>query len=230
MNDTPFTLTTLFMVGPVPITTTVVVTWAIMATLTLASYLISRRLVVHNPSAAQAVAELVVDAITAQIRDIMRSDPSPFLPLVGTLFVFILAANWTTLIPGVEPPTAHLETDGALAGIVFFATIWFGVRRNGLGGYLRTFAQPTFVMIPLNLVGTITRTFALMVRLFGNIMGGLFVISIILSLAGLLVPIPLMALDLLVGAIQAYIFAVLAAVFIGGGAGEGGGPEPEERT
>ena len=119
------------MIGPVPITTTVVVTWAIMAVLTLAGYLITRRLVVHHPSAAQAVAELVVDAIAAQIRDIMRSDPRPYLPLVGTLFVFILAANWSSLVPGVEPPTAHLETDGALAGIVFFATIWFGIRRSG---------------------------------------------------------------------------------------------------
>ena len=230
MSETPFSLTTLFSIGPVPITTTVVVTWAIMVILTLAGMLIRRRLVVHNPSAAQAVAELVVDAINAQIRDIMRADPKPYLPLVGTLFVFILAANWSSLVPGVQPPTAHLETDGALAGIVFFATIWFGIRRSGPGGYLKTFAQPTFVMIPLNLIGTITRTFALMVRLFGNVMGGLFVVSIILSLAGLLVPIPLMALDLLVGAIQAYIFAVLAAVFIGGGAGEGGGPAPQERT
>jgi F-type H+-transporting ATPase subunit a len=230
MNETPFALTTLFTVGPVAVTTTVVVTWAIMAALTLAGYLISRRLSVRDPSAVQAVAELVVEAVSAQIHDIVRSDARPFLPLIGTLFVFILAANWSALVPGIEPPTAHLETDGALAGIVFVATIWFGIRRNGLGGYLKTFAQPSFVMIPLNLVGTITRTFALMVRLFGNVMGGLFVISIILSLAGLLVPIPLMALDLLVGAIQAYIFAVLAAVFIGGGVGEGGRIEPQERT
>lgn len=230
MTQTPFAVTTLFTVGPVPVTVTVAVTWAIMAVLTLTGYLVSRRLSVRRPSAVQATIELIVEAIGAQIHDIMRLDARPFLPLIGTLFLFILAANWSTLVPGVEPPTAHLETDAALAIIVFVGTIWFGVRRRGLGGYLGTFAQPSFVMIPLNLIGTITRTFALMVRLFGNVMGGLFVISIILSLAGLLVPVPLMALDLLVGAIQAYIFAVLAAVFIGGAVSGGDRIDAEERT
>lgn len=123
-------------------------------------------------------------------------------------------------MPGVEPPTAHLETDAALALIVFSATIFFGIRTRGLGGYLGTFAEPTWVMIPLNLVEQITRTFSLIVRLFGNIMSGVFIIGIVLTLAGLLVPIPLMALELLTGAVQAYIFAVLATVFIGASVGE----------
>ena len=125
-------------------------------------------------------------------------------------------------MPGVEPPTAHLETDAALALIVFVAVVWFGIRSRGLRGYAATFAEPSILMIPLNLVETITRTFSLVVRLFGNVMSGVFVVGIVLSLVGLLVPVPLMALDLLTGAVQAYIFSVLAMVFIAGVLGEAG--------
>ena len=109
----------------------------------------------------------------------------------------------------------------ALAALVFFAVIVYGVASGGIGGYLRSFATPSPLMIPLNFIESLTRTFSLLVRLFGNVMSGVFVIGIILSLAGLLVPIPLMALDLLTGAVQAYIFAVLAMVFIAGAIGEG---------
>ena len=151
----------------------------------------------------------------------MRVAPKPYVPVIGTLFLFILAANWSSLVPGVEPPTAHIETDAALGLIVFFAIIYFGVRARGFNGYLKTFAEPTIFMTPLNLVETFTRTFSMIVRLFGNIMSGVFIIGIILSLAGLLVPIPLMALELLIGAIQAYIFTVLAMVFIGSAVSEG---------
>ena len=221
MTESPFAVTTVFTVGPVPITGPVVVTWAIMTVLVLAGLLSTRRLSLAKPSRVQAVAELIVEATMTQIRDIMHVAAAPFLPLIGTLFLFILTANWSSLVPGIDPPTAHIETDAALAAIVFCATIWFGIRRRGVGGYLGTFAQPSVFMIPLNLIGTLTRTFSLMVRLFGNVMAGVFIIGIVLSLAGLFVPIPLMALDLLVGAIQAYIFAILAAVFIGGAASEG---------
>ena len=117
-------------------------------------------------------------------------------------------------MPGAEPPTAALETDAALALLVLCSTVWFGVSARGIGGYLMTFARPSWAMIPLNIVEQLTRSFSLVVRLFGNIMSGVFVIGIVLSLAGLFVPIPLMALDLLTGAVQAYIFAILACVFI----------------
>ena len=153
----------------------------------------------------------------------MMRDPAPFRALIGTIFLFVLIANWTSLIPGLEPPTAHLETDAALALVVFGATIAYGIGSRGLKGYLATFAEPSWVMIPLNLVEQITRTFSLIVRLFGNVMSGVFVVGIVLTLAGLFVPIPLMALDLLTGAVQAYIFAVLATVFIGAAPGEADG-------
>ncbi len=215
MTGSPLTLTVMFRIGPVAVTEPVMVTWAIMILLAGGSWLLTRRLAMH-PSKTQSVLELVVQAIEAQIADVMRAAPAPYVPLIGTLFLFILAANWSSLIPGIEPPTAHLETDAALALIVFVAVFWFGIASRGLYGYLTTFAEPSFLMIPLNIVETITRTFSLVVRLFGNVMSGVFVVGIVLSLVGLLVPVPLMALDLLTGAVQAYIFSVLAMVFIGG--------------
>jgi len=230
VNESPLLVQTVFSVGPVPVTLTVVTTWGVVAVLALVSWLLTRRLSLQAGS-AQTVLELIVSTVDAQISSTMRQDPAPYRVLLGTLFLFILTANWSSIVPGVEPPTAHLETDAALAVVVFAATIFHGVRAQGPLGYLKTFAEPSWVMIPLNLVEQITRTFSLMVRLFGNVMSGVFVVGIVLSLAGLLVPIPLMALDLLTGAVQAYIFAVLATVFIAAavGEGEGGGTGDAQR-
>jgi F-type H+-transporting ATPase subunit a len=215
MSDSPLALSVIFALGPVSITTPVVATWGIMLLLAGGSRFVTRRLSLH-PSRRQAALELVVETMAAQIRDTMSAEPAPYLPLIGTLFLFIFTANWSSLVPGFEPPTAHIETDAALALIVFLATIWFGIRSRGVGGFMATFAEPTVLMIPLNLIETVTRTFSLVVRLFGNVMSSVFVIGIVLSLVGLLVPIPLMALEMLTGAVQAYIFSVLAMVFIGG--------------
>jgi F-type H+-transporting ATPase subunit a len=228
----PLSIEPVFFLGPVPITGPVIGTWVIMAVLGLVSLLVTRRLNLV-PGIVQSVAELVVGSIDHQIGEVVQADPARYRALIGTIFLFILIANWTSVIPGVEPPTAHIETDAALALIVFVATLYFGIGANGLLGYLKTFAQPTWVMMPINLVEQFTRTFSLLVRLFGNVMSGVFVIGIILSLAGLLVPIPLMALDLLTGAVQAYIFAILACVFIGAAVSEGKGatsdaPQAEE--
>jgi F-type H+-transporting ATPase subunit a len=209
----------LFHLGPVGITEPVVVSWAIIALLGVGSALATRRLELI-PSRGQTLIELVVSIIDSQIRDTMQTDPAPFRALIGSIFLFTLASNWSSLIPGIEPATAHIETDAAMALIVFVATIAWGIRFRGLSGYLATYAEPTWVMIPLNIVEQFTRTFSLIVRLFGNVMSGVFIIGIILTLAGLIVPIPLMALDLLTGAIQAYIFSVLATVFIGAAVGE----------
>jgi F-type H+-transporting ATPase subunit a len=196
-----------------------------MAALVLASFMVTRRLKI-SPNRGQAVLELIVAAIEGQIRDTMGVAPRPYLPLIGTLFLFILAANWSSLIPGIEPPTGRIETDAALALIVFFAVIFFGIRARGLAGYMKTFAEPSFLMIPLNIVESFTRTFSLIVRLFGNVMSGAFIIGIILSLAGLIVPIPFMGIEMLIGAIQAYIFTVLAMVFIGSAINDGRPQEP----
>jgi len=219
MMHSPLTTEPLLHIGPLAISAPVIVTWAIMACLAIGAALLTRKLSVA-PSRMQTVLELLVETVDAQIRDTMQTDPASYRSLIGTLFLFVLVANWSSLVPGVEPPTAHLETDAALALLVFLATVAYGVRSRGMRGYLATFAEPTWVMIPLNIVEQLTRTFSLVVRLFGNVMSGVFVVGIVLSLAGLLVPIPLMALDLLTGAVQAYIFAVLAMVFIGAAVGE----------
>ncbi|WP_437269862.1 F0F1 ATP synthase subunit A [Stutzerimonas balearica] len=219
MIRSPLAHETLFWIGPLPISHAVVVTWALMALLGIGSWWLTRRLALH-PSRLQAVLELLVTTLDAQIRDTMQvAAAGPYRGLIGSLFLFILAANWSELVPGIEPPTANLETDTALALLVLVASVGYGIARRGLRRYLHAFAEPSWLMIPLNLVEQVTRTFSLTVRLFGNVMSGVFVIGIALSLAGLLVPIPFMALDVLTGAIQAYIFSVLAMVFIGAAVG-----------
>lgn len=215
MMHSPLVSDALFHIGPVPIKEAVLVSWVLILLLAGGSFLITRNLSLQ-PGKGQALLEMIVEVLDAQITDTMQvADPSRFRALIGTLFLFIFAANWSSLVPGIEPPTATMETDVALALIVFVVSLVCGVASQGLGGYLRSFAEPSWVMIPLNIVEQLTRTFSMFVRLFGNIMSGVFVVGIALSLAGLLVPIPFMALDLLTGAIQAYIFSVLAMVFVG---------------
>ncbi|MCL7461387.1 F0F1 ATP synthase subunit A [Pseudomonas sp. NW5] len=213
MMTSPLVSQTLFHLGPLPISHAVATTWLLMLLLAGGSALLTRRLRLR-PSRRQAALELLVGTLDEQIRSTLQTEPARYRPLFGSLFLFILAANWASLLPGLEPPTATLETDTALALIVLVASIGYGIASQGLRGYLRTFAEPSWVMIPLNIVEQLTRTFSLIVRLFGNIMSGVFVVGLALSLAGLLVPIPFMALDLLTGAIQAYIFSVLAMVFV----------------
>jgi len=214
----PLTSTVLFHIGPVNITRPIVTTWAIMLVLTATSWLVTRRLR-KLPDGRQALLEIVVTGIAAQIEDVIRKDPRPLLPLLSTLFIFLIAANLSGLVPGIEAPTGKLETPAALALIVFFSVHYFGIRAKGIRGYLASFAKPKLIMLPLNVLSELTRTFSLMLRLFGNIMSGEFIIALVIALAGLFVPIPLMALEILVGLVQAYIFTVLAAVFIGAAAG-----------
>ena len=218
MKPSPLTDTVLFSLGPVPIARAVVTSWAITVALAAISWMITRRLK-NRPDSRQAIIEILVTGIVGQIEDVMRRDARPFLPLLGTLFIFLLAANVSSILPGVEAPTSKLETPAALALIVFAATQYFGVRARGLGAYLASFAEPKLIMLPLNILSQITRTFSLMVRLFGNVMSGEFVIALIVALAGLFVPIPLMVLELIVGLVQAYIFTILAAVFVGAAVG-----------
>ncbi len=222
----PLTAEVLFHLGPVPIARAVVTTWAILIVLTAACVASTRRLHLR-PGRVQAVLELGVVWIEDQIRDVLRRDPRPFVPLLGTLMVFLLAANLSSIVPTVTPPTARLETTAALVAIVFVAIRWYGIRELGLWAHLRTYAQPHPLALPLNIIGEVSRTFALMIRLFGNIMSGHFLIALIVAIAGLLVPVPLMALGIVIGVLQAYIFFILATVFIGAGLGAMKTPEDE---
>lgn len=219
MPASPLTSAVLFHVGPVPITQPVVTTWVIIAGLTIGSRAITGRLQPH-PDRRQIIVETIVTGIAQQIEDVIRRDARPLLPLLGTLFVFLVTANLCGILPGVEAPTSKLETPAALALIVFFSVHYFGVRARGLRCYLASFTEPKLIMLPLNVLSEITRTFSLMVRLFGNVMSGEFVIALILALSGLFVPVPFMALEILVGLVQAYIFTILATVFIGAAIGD----------
>ena len=216
--DSPLATHALFYLGPAPISSAVVTTWGIMAFLTLVCAYGMRRMSI-DAGPLQTVLEIVVETIEGQIRGVVNRDPWPYLPLLGTLFLYLVAANLLNIIPGLSPPTAHIETPAALAAIVFVSVHFFGIKAHGLGTYLKRYIRPSAFMLPLNVLSEITRTFSLMVRLFGNIMSHELVIGVVVLLAGLLVPVPFMLLGLLIGLIQAFIFTILATVFIGAAIG-----------
>ena len=218
MNHSPLQTAILFHIGIVPISRTVVTTWGLMAVLTVASWTVTRNFRV-DAGGWQAMVETVVVGIEEQIAALLKRDAAPFLPLLGTLFIFLVVANLCGVVPGVTPPTASIETPAALAAIVFLSVHFYGVRIQGVGGYLKGYLRPNPVMLPFNILSELTRTFSLAMRLFGNIMSEEMMGAIVLALAGLLVPIPFMAFGILIGLVQAYIFSVLSAVFIGGGIG-----------
>lgn len=218
METNPLAADILFSLGPVPISRAVVTTWIIMGVLVLGSAVILRKPKLRA-GPAQTMLEILVETLGRQIREILNRDPGPFLPILGTLFIFLVVANLATVVPGATPPTGHIETPAALAAIVFVSVHVFGLRARGLPRYLRHYVQPNPVMLPLNVLSEMTRTFSLMIRLFGNMMSHEFVIAIVVFLAGLFVPVPFMLLGILIGIIQAYIFTVLATVYIGAAVG-----------
>ncbi len=218
LETSPLETGIIFHLGPVHITRPVVTTWFIMAVLAVGSWLSTRRLCVRARG-WQTVLEIVVQTLHSQMREVMRRDPAPFLPMIGTLFIFLIFANLSVLLPGVKPPTARIETPMALAIIVFFSVHGFGIRMRGIGKYLKSYTEPHILLLPLNVASEFTRTFSLMIRLFGNIMSHELIIGIVVVLAGFLVPVPLMVLSILIGIVQAYIFTVLATVYIGAGVG-----------
>jgi F-type H+-transporting ATPase subunit a len=217
-QGSPLETEILFRLGAVPVARPVVTTSAIVLLLGVASWASTRRLRL-SPGRWQAVLEGVVTWVSDQLREIVRRDPTPFVPLLGTLFLFIAVANVSAVFPGVKSPTASIETPAALALVVFLSTHYYGVREQGPRRYLGAYLKPNPLLLPLNIVSEITRTFSLMVRLFGNMMSHELVLGIVATIAGLLVPIPFLALGILVGLIQAYIFTTLATVFIGAAIG-----------
>lgn len=217
-EGTPLSTHVLFHVGPLPITDAVVVTWAIMAALAVGAAVVTRSLKIR-PGAGQMVVEIVVATISEQIEDAIKRPAAPLFPLIATLFIFLVVANLSMQLPGVSAPTARLETAAALALIVFVAAHVYGIRARGLKGYLAHYLKPNPLLLPLNILSELTRTLSLMVRLFGNIMSHELIIALLLAIAGLLVPIPIMALGILIGLVQAYIFTVLATIFLGAAIG-----------
>ena len=186
-----------------------------MLILALGAKLITRKLAIGlNRSRWQNLLEIVVTGIMEQIEEVGLSQPRKYLGFLGTLFLFVVTASICTVIPGYEPPTGSLSTTAALALCVLVAVPFFGIREQGVGRYLKSYVEPTFIMLPFNIISEISRTLALAVRLFGNMMSGAMIIGILLSITPLLFPIVMTALGLLTGMVQAYIFSILAAVYI----------------
>jgi len=207
--------TILFEFGFVRINATLVFTWLTMALLVGSARWTTRKLSATGElSPWQNLLEVLVEGVQNQIRDIARQDPGPFLPFIATLFLFIAICNLLAVVPGYEPPTGSLSTTAALALCVFCAVPFYGIRRHGWRGYLKDYLEPTPIMLPLNLLGEVARTLALAVRLYGNVMSGGIVVAILLVITPLFVPVLMHALELLTGVIQAYIFAVLATVYL----------------
>jgi F-type H+-transporting ATPase subunit a len=218
MEASPLAPDILLQLGPVPISRAVVTTWVIMAFLAAVLFLAFGRPGARS-GPLQAALEIVVLAIAQQIRDVLGRDPWPFMPILASLFIFLCLANLAAVFPGASPPTGHLETPAALAIIVFLSVHFYGVKSRGTGRYLRHYLEPNPLLLPLNVLAELTRTFSLMIRLFGNMMSHEFVIAIVVFLAGLLVPIPFLLLGILIGIIQAYIFTILATVYIAAAVG-----------
>jgi len=194
---------------------TIVFTWAIMLVLVVGSMLITRKLSAGlKRSRWQDLLEIIVSGIEKQIEEVGLSQPQKYLGFLGTLFLFIAAATIFTIVPGFEPPTGSLSTTAALALCVFVAVPFFGISEQGLGGYLKSYMEPTPIMLPFNIISEVSRTLALAVRLFGNMMSGAMIIAILLTITPLIFPIVMTALGLLTGLVQAYIFSILAAVYI----------------
>lgn len=211
----------IYAIGPLQVSATLVFTWLVMALLVGAALIASRRFRPEPPiGRAQLVFEALVTFVLGQIRDVTRHEPRPYLPFAGTLFLFILTSNLLSVVPGFQPPTGSLSTAAALALAVFLAVPAFGIAKVGLRRYLRTYLEPTPLMLPFTVLGEITRTLALAVRLFGNVMSSSMLVAILLLIAPLIFPVLMQALGLLFGVLQAYIFTVLALVYIASGTSE----------
>ncbi len=203
--------------GVLKLNATLLYTWIEIALLLATAWWVRGHLLV-DPTAPltwmQNFWENLLSIIRQQVADIAGEDPDYYFPFVCTLFLFISLANLLALVPGFHSPTASLSTTAALAVAVLLATPLYGIERHGLKGYLAHYLQPTPLMLPFHLLAEVTRTVALAVRLFGNAMSGMLIVGLLVSLVPLFVPIAMQLLELLIGQVQAYIFAVLATVYL----------------
>ncbi|WP_339707953.1 F0F1 ATP synthase subunit A [Algoriphagus aquimarinus] len=201
--------------GFITINLTLVTTWGIMLLLIVSAWLITRKLKTDiHISRWQCFLEMIVTGINEQIEEVGLSKPEEYIGFIGTLFLFIGVSNICIIFPGYTPPTASLSTTTALALAVFLAVPFYGISKSGVWGYLKSFLQPTWIMLPFNLIGEVSRTLALAVRLFGNIMSGGMIVAILLSISPFIFPVIMNMLGLLTGTVQAYIFSILATVYI----------------
>lgn len=201
--------------GFIKLNATIVYTWGLMLIMAAGSKIITSKLSIDlKRSRWQNILEIIVTGILKQIEDIGLDKPQKYLGFLGTLFLFIAIANLCIIIPAYEPPTGSLSTTAALALCVFVAVPIFGIEEQGIRNYLRSYTEPTILMLPFNIISELSRTLALAIRLFGNIMSGSMIVAILLTITPFFFPIIMTALGLLIGMVQAYIFSVLATVYI----------------
>lgn len=221
--------TLIFTLGSWAVNATIVNTWLVMALLVAASWLVTRNLRPDvPPNRWRTLLELIVKTIQGQIEEISLKSARHVLYFAGSLFLFIAASNLLTVIPGFMPPTSSLSTTMALALSVLLAVPLFGIASNGVKHYLKTFIQPSIVMLPFNIIGEFSRGISLAVRLYGNVMSGGVIVAILLSIAPFFFPVLMDMLGLLTGLIQAYIFAILATVYIAAATEESTKPQQQE--
>jgi F-type H+-transporting ATPase subunit a len=201
--------------GLVTLNATILTTWALMLILAGGSMLITRKLShgIHI-SRWQSFLEIMVTLILQQLEEVGLRRPKKYLPYLATLFLFIASANLCTIIPGYQPPTGSLSTTAALAISVFLAVPLFGIAESGLKSYLTSYLKPTVIMLPFNIISELSRTLALAIRLFGNMMSGAMILGILLTITPFVFPVLMSILGLLTGMVQAYIFSILATVYI----------------
>ena len=205
-----------FHVGPLLISDTVITTWGIMLGLWLLAWLAGRRLQA-KPGMLQAALEGIITTIEEAIHAVLPQYTREIMPFIATLWVFIVVANLIGLIPGLHSPTRDLSATSGLAILVFLSVHWFGVRTQGLKSYLRHYLSPSPLMLPFHLISEVSRTVALAVRLFGNMMSLEMAALLILLVAGFLAPIPILMLHIVEALVQAYIFGMLALIYVAGG-------------
>jgi F-type H+-transporting ATPase subunit a len=216
LDQNDLTITTLFQIGPLAITSTVVTTWIIMAGIGALAWVATRRLGVQ-PGPVQTALEGVVSTIETAVSEVAMRHTQEIMPFIGTLWIFLVAANLAGLIPEVHSPTRDLSATAALAFLVFLSTHWFGIRAQGLRRYLHHYLTPSPILLPFHLISEVTRTVALAVRLFGNMMSLEMAALLILLVAGFLVPVPILMLHIVEALVQAYIFGMLALIYVSGG-------------
>jgi len=201
--------------GFLKLNATIVFTWGLMLAMTIGSAIVTHKLSLDvKLSRWQNLLEIVVTGIEKQIKEVGIDNPREYIGFLGTLFLFIAVASLCTVIPGYEPPTGSLSTTIALALCVFVAVPFFGIVEDGLGRYLKTYMEPTIIMLPFNIISELSRTLALAIRLFGNMMSGTMIIGILLTITPFIFPVIMTLLGLLTGMVQAYIFSILATVYI----------------
>ena len=204
-----------FSLGPLVITDTVVTTWGLMGALWLASWLVTRRLQ-EGPGLVQTIAEGIVSACEDAVRAVAPDDYRTFTPFIMALWIFLVCGNLIGLVPGLHSPTRDLSLTSALAVLVFLSVHWYGIRTQGLRSYLRHYLTPSPILLPFHIISEISRTVALAVRLFGNMMSMEMIALLLLLVAGFLVPVPILMLHIVEALVQAYIFGMLALIYIAG--------------